>query len=229
MTETPAQNQAAPGRTRRLRSALRPPVWWPLPACALLGAACGIAYGVFTPKTYEATGYAMTVAATKTTDPAAALGYAQSYGRLATGDATLGYAQGAAGEPLRKLRGHVRAETSPDSPMIAVTGTAGRPRQAAEIADAVVEALIVSGGHVSKDTGVKLIQFTHAVAPSDPASPSVPLSAAVGGSAGGLVGGLLLLVRRRPEEHLTPAQAAPVPGPAHEAESLVPEDREPAR
>ncbi|WP_327270368.1 lipopolysaccharide biosynthesis protein [Streptomyces sp. NBC_01218] len=226
MTESPTQKQDTPGRTRKLRPAFRPPLWWPLPACALLGAACGLSYGLLAPKSYEATGYAMAVAATKTTDPTAALGYAQSYGRLATSDATLGYAQGAAGEPLRELRGRVRAETSPDSPMIAVTGTASRPRQAAEIADAVVEALIVSGGHVSKDTGVKLIRFTHAVAPGDPASPSVPLSAAVGGSAGGLVGGLLLLVRRRPEEHLVPA---PVPGPAHEAEALAPQEREPAR
>ncbi|GFN09020.1 hypothetical protein Smic_75760 [Streptomyces microflavus] len=61
---------------------------------------------------YEATSYAMAVAEEET-DPSAALGYAQSYGRLVTSDATLSYAQGAAGEPVRALRTQVRSETSP--------------------------------------------------------------------------------------------------------------------
>lgn len=226
MTETPVLKPAAPDRPRKPRSGLRLRVWWPLPVCALLGAACGYSYGLLTPKQYEATGYALTVATKTTTDPATALGYAQSYGRLATGDATLRSARRAAGEPLRKLRGHVRAETSPDSPMIAVTGTSRRPRKAAQIADAVVEALIVSGGHVSKDTGVKMIQLGHAVPPSVPSSPTVRLSVAVGGSAGGLLGGLILLVRRRPEEPHVPAL---VPGPSHEGEPLAADEREPAR
>ncbi len=84
---------------------------------------------------------------------------------------------------MRELRSHVRSETSPDSPMIAVTGTSEDRHRAADIANAVIEAVVVSSGHVSKDTGVKLIAFTHAMTPDEPVSPSVPLGTAVGAAA----------------------------------------------
>ncbi|MGP3750348.1 Capsular polysaccharide biosynthesis protein [Streptomyces sp. LamerLS-316] len=211
MTESPEQQPAVPGRLRRLVPTSVRPTWWPLPACVLLGAACGFSYGMLAQPEYAATSYAM-VTAGKGIDPAAALGYAQSYGRLATSDATLSYAKGAAGEPVRELRAHVRSETSPDSPMIAVTGTSVSRGRAADIANAVTEAVVVSSGHVAKDTGVKLVKFSHAVPPVDPVSPSAPLGTAVGASAGGLAGGLILLVRPRPGRRGVTAQ---VPGPAH--------------
>ncbi|MDX3054816.1 lipopolysaccharide biosynthesis protein [Streptomyces sp. NE06-03E] len=211
MTESPEQQPAVPGRLRRLRPTSLRPTWWPLPACVLLGAACGFSYGMLAQPEYAATSYAM-VTAGKGIDPAAALGYAQSYGRLATSDATLSYAKGAAGEPVRELRAHVRSETSPDSPMIAVTGTSVSRGRAADIANAVTEAVVVSSGHVAKDTGVKLVKFSHAVPPVDPVSPSAPLGTAVGASAGGLVGGLILLVRPRSGRRGVTAQ---VPGPTH--------------
>ncbi|WP_432077702.1 YveK family protein [Streptomyces sp. YPW6] len=196
---------------RRLRTALtRLPHWWPLPVSVLIGTASGLAYGALATPQYEATSYAMAVAEGET-DPSAALGYAQSYGRLTTSDATLSYAQGAAGETVRELRSHVTSETSPDSPMISVTGTSSDRHKAADIANAVIEAVIVSSGHVSQDTGVKLIKFTHAMTPDRPVSPSVPLGAAVGAAAGGLLGGLVLLVRPRREGWSVAAQ---VPGPA---------------
>lgn len=96
MTESPEQQPAVPGRFRRLRPASAPPSWWPLPVCVLLGAACGFSYGTLATPRYAATSYAM-VTAGKDVDPAAALGYAQSYGRLATSDATLTYARGPPG------------------------------------------------------------------------------------------------------------------------------------
>ncbi|NEE39750.1 lipopolysaccharide biosynthesis protein, partial [Streptomyces sp. SID7982] len=154
MTDSPEQQRHVV--VRRLRTALtRLPHWWPLPVSVLIGTASGLSYGAFATPQYEATSYAMAVAEGET-DPAAALGYAQSYGRLTTSDATLSYAQGAAGEPVRELRSHVTSETSPDSPMISVTGTSSDRHKAADIANAVIEAVIVSSGHVSKDTGVKL-------------------------------------------------------------------------
>ncbi|MEI7031159.1 lipopolysaccharide biosynthesis protein [Streptomyces pratensis] len=211
---------------RLLRSAFtRLPHGWPLPACAALGAALGLAYGLLAPPRYEATSYAMAVAE-KETAPAAALGYAQSYGRLVTSDATLSYAQGAAGEPVRELRSLVRSETSPDSPMIAVTGASEDRRKAADIANAVIEAVIVSSGHVSEDTGVKLIKFTHAMTPDRPVSPSVPLGTAVGASAGGLLGGLALLVRPRRADRRVAAQ---VPGPTTGGTGVARDERELAR
>ncbi|HWU06941.1 MAG TPA: lipopolysaccharide biosynthesis protein [Streptomyces sp.] len=210
MTDSPEQQPAVPGRFRRLHTASVRPGWWPLPACVLLGAACGFSYGMLAEPRYAATSYAV-VTAGKDIDPAAALGYAQSYGRLATSDATLTYAKGAAGEPVRELRAHVRSETSPDSPMIAVTGTSADRGRAADIANAVTEAVVVSSGHVAKETGVRLIKFSHALPPVDPVSPSVPLGTAVGAAAGGLTGGLALLVRPRSGRQEATVQ---VPGPA---------------
>lgn len=221
MTESPEQQRHVV--VRRLRTALtRLPHWWPLPVCVLIGTASGLSYSALAAPRYEATSYAMAVAEGES-DPSAALGYAQSYGRLTTSDATLSYAQGAAGEPLRELRSHVRSETSPDSPMIAVTGTSEDRRRAADIANAVIEAVIVSSGHVSKDTGVKLIKFTHAMTPDRPISPSVPLGTAVGAAAGGLLGGLVLLVRPRRAGWSMSAQ---VPGPTAEGSNVAQDERE---
>ncbi|MFJ5864739.1 lipopolysaccharide biosynthesis protein [Streptomyces parvus] len=221
MTDSPEQQRRVVAR--RLRTALtRLPHWWPLPVSVLIGTAAGLSYGALATPQYEATSYAMAVAEGDT-DPAAALGYAQSYGRLTTSDATLSYAQGAAGEPVRELRSQVTSETSPDSPMIAVTGTSSDRHKAADIANAVIEAVIVSSGHVSKDTGVKLIKFTHAMTPDQPVSPSVPLGAAVGAAAGGLLGGLVLLVRPRREGWSVSAQ---VPGPTAGGTGAAQDERE---
>ncbi|MEV7659534.1 lipopolysaccharide biosynthesis protein [Streptomyces anulatus] len=221
MTDSPEQQRHVV--VRRLRTVLaRLPHWWPLPVSVLIGAAAGFSYSALAADRYEATSYAMAVAEGET-DPSAALGYAQSYGRLTTSDATLSYAQGAAGEPVRELRSHVRSETSPDSPMIAVTGTSEDRHKAADIANAVIEAVIVSSGHVSEDTGVKLIKFTHAMTPDQPVSPSVPLGGAVGAASGGLLGGLVLLVRPRRAGRPVPAQ---VPGPTPGGGTVAQEDRE---
>ncbi|MFJ4708622.1 lipopolysaccharide biosynthesis protein [Streptomyces anulatus] len=221
MTDSPEQQRHVV--VRRLRTALaRLPHWWPLPVSVLIGTASGLSYSALATDRYEATSYAMAVAEGET-DPSAALGYAQSYGRLTTSDATLSYAQGAAGEPVRELRSRVRSETSPDSPMIAVTGTSEDRRKAADIANAVIEAVIVSSGHVSKDTGVKLIKFTHAMTPDQPVSPSVPLGGAVGAASGGLLGGLVLLVRPRRAGRPVPVQ---VPGPTAGGGNVAQEDRE---
>ncbi|MGW0754540.1 lipopolysaccharide biosynthesis protein [Streptomyces sp. NPDC002587] len=189
-----------PGKRQRRRFR-RPPVWWPLPACALLGLAAGGAYGVLKAPEYAATSYVVAVP-DDTTEPATALGFAQAYARIATSSSTLAYAQPRAGIDARKLRTQVRAETSPESPMIAITGTSTSPAEAADIANAVADALSLSSNQAAKNTGVQLLLFNQAVAPGYPASPSAPISGAVGMCAGGLLGGLWLLARpgRRREE-----------------------------
>ncbi|MEU3062724.1 lipopolysaccharide biosynthesis protein [Streptomyces subrutilus] len=179
------------GSRRRL---LPPPAWWPLPACALLGLAAGGVYGVLKTPEYAATSYVVAVPG-DTTEPATALGFAQAYARIATSSSTLAYAQPRAGVSARELRTQVRAETSPESPMIAITGTSTSPAEAADIANAVADALSLSSNQAAKNTGVQLLLFNQAVAPTEPASPSAPLGAAVGLCAGGLLGGLWLLAR----------------------------------
>ncbi|MFF7502555.1 lipopolysaccharide biosynthesis protein [Streptomyces lavendulae] len=188
-------------RSERKRRLLPPPAWWPLPACALLGLAAGGAYGVLKAPEYAATGYVVAVP-NETTEPATALGFAQAYGRIATSSSTLAYAQPRAGIDARRLRTQVRTETSPDSPMIAITGTSKSPSEAADIANAVADALTLTSNQAAKNTGVQLLLFNQAVAPSEPASPSAPVSGAVGLCAGGLLGGLWLLARpgRRRQE-----------------------------
>ncbi|MGZ9931451.1 lipopolysaccharide biosynthesis protein [Streptomyces sp. NC-S4] len=211
------------------------PLWWPLPACALLGLAAGGAYGVLKAPEYAATSYVVVVPGDKT-EPATALGFAQAYARIATSSSTLAYAQPRAGVSAAKLRSQVRAETSPESPMIAVTGTSESPAGAADIANAVADALSLSSNQAAKNTGVQLLLFSQAVAPTAPASPSAAISGAVGMCAGGLLGGLWLLAgpgraRRSADGRTGSAAGSPVeaaaPSPAEEYASL-PAQGEPA-
>ncbi|MGW6554255.1 lipopolysaccharide biosynthesis protein, partial [Streptomyces sp. NPDC055051] len=97
------------------------------------------------------------------------------------------------------------------------------PSRAVTIADGVARSLVVNSSHVAASTGVKVVQFSRATRPTAPVSPSAPLSALVGACAGGLLGGLALLVRPkraagRPEgRHSRPAVptgGAAVPAPA---------------
>ncbi|MFF5704557.1 lipopolysaccharide biosynthesis protein [Streptomyces sp. NPDC012794] len=205
MADTADQKKSAHRSGKKRRLPLPPPAWWPLPACALFGLAAGGAYGVLKAPEYAATSYVVAVP-NETTEPATALGFAQAYGRIATSTSTLAYAQPRAGIAARQLRTQVRAETSPDSPMIAITGTSTSPSEAADIANAVADALSLSSNQAAKNTGVQLLLFNQAVAPSDPASPSAPVSGAVGLCAGGLLGGLWLLARpaRRKEREGSP-------------------------
>jgi len=201
------------------------PRWATLPLGLGIGLVGGLGYGLTATPQYAATGYVMVVPQ-RAGDSSATLGFAQAYGRIVTGSAVLAGAQAAAHLDAARLRDQVQAATSPDAPMISVTGTASRGPAAADIANAVANSLASTANRNATATGVRLLVFSPAVAPTSAASPSVPLSAAVGASAGALLGGLVLLIRPRPDfraplypgtEHLDPAA---VPGPAA---------REPAR
>ncbi|MGR4883311.1 lipopolysaccharide biosynthesis protein [Streptomyces sp. LARHCF249] len=211
-SEKKSDHRSGKRRLRLRPRLLPPPVWWPLPACALLGLAAGGAYGVLKAPEYAATSYVVAVP-DDTTEPATALGFAQAYARIATSSSTLAYAQPRAGIGARQLRTQVRAETSPESPMIAITGTSKSPAEAADIANAVADALSLSSNQAAKNTGVQLLLFNQAVAPTDPASPSAALGGAVGMCAGGLLGGLWLLARparrKEQEQEQEPVHARP--------------------
>ncbi|MGG8409311.1 lipopolysaccharide biosynthesis protein [Streptomyces sp. 12297] len=223
MAESATPKNESPAAARRGRRGrprlLPPPAWLVLPTCAALGLGAGVAYGVLKAPEYAATSYVIAVP-DDTTEPATALGFSQAYARIATSQATLAYAQPRAGITAQQLRTQVRAETSPESPMIAITGTARKASTAADIANAVADALTLSSNQQSKNTGVQLLLFNQAVAPAAPASPSAPISGAVGLCAGGLIGGLALLARprRRPEQTdgavPEPAAYTSLPSPA---------------
>lgn len=109
--------------------------------------------------------------------------------------------------------------------MIAVTGTSKSPAEAADIANAVADALSLSSNQAAKNTGVQLLLFNQAVAPTEPASPSAAISGAVGMCAGGLLGGLWLLARpgraRRSEAGATGARAGSASSVESSAEAAV--------
>ncbi|WP_328914543.1 MULTISPECIES: lipopolysaccharide biosynthesis protein [unclassified Streptomyces] len=188
----------------------RVPPWLPLPLGIAIGLLGGLGYGLTATPMYSATSYVMVVPK-QAGDSATALGFAQAYGRVATASAVLAGAQGSARTSAAVLKGHVRTETSPDAPMIAVTGTATRGTTAARIANAVARSLTATGDRDAASTGVRLLVFAPADPPASPASPSAALSGAVGASAGGLLGALALLVR--PKERRYEREAAAVPAP----------------
>ncbi|GGV56833.1 lipopolysaccharide biosynthesis protein [Streptomyces griseoloalbus] len=209
MTDTP---------TRRLRSSLervkKLPAWSALVAGTLVGGLLGGAYGMLTPPVYAATSYVVAVPTEKAT-PEAARGFAQAYGRVATQLAVLGDAQVWAGVPVRTLRDSVRTATSPDAPMVSVTATSSRPELAVDMANAVSRALTRHAEDTRGSTQVRLVQFSRAVKPGEPASASSVVTVLVGAGAGGLLGGLALLARpRRAGREDDPVPAASVPGPA---------------
>lgn len=213
MTENPLRHH----RPARLTRARALPPWTLVAAGVLAGGLLGGAYGELKPPVYTATSYVVAVP-TEGSDTASALGFAQAYGRVATQLAVLGDAQRQAGVPVDTLRADVRTATSPDAPMVAVSATSGRPAEAAGMADAVARSLTRHANTAKSRTHVELMEFSRALPPTAPSSASAGLTALVGASAGGLLGGLALLVRprrRSPE----PVRAATVPAPALAADA----------
>ncbi|MFC8216996.1 lipopolysaccharide biosynthesis protein [Streptomyces sp. NPDC057362] len=216
---------APPARRARARAALRRsllglrslPPWSPLAAGVLAGGLIGAGYGLLATPQYTATSYVVAVAADES-DPASALGFAQAYGRVATQLAVLGDAQMWAHVPVATLERSVRTATSPDAPMVSVTATSADPEEAADMANAVARALTRHADAAADDTRVELRQFARATEPTEPSSPSAAVTGLVGASAGGLLGGLTLLVRPRRTGREPGRTAAAVPGPASAAD-----------
>lgn len=173
------------------------------------------AYGVLKPPTYTATSYVIAVP-TEKSDQATALGFAQAYGRVATQLAVLGDAQMWAGVPVRTLQRSVQTATSPDAPMVAVSATSSRRDLATDMANAVSRALTKHAADTQDTTHVELQQFSRALRPTAASSASAKVTGLVGASAGGLLGGLVLLVR--PRRALDSARTASVPSPATAAD-----------
>ncbi|MFI1000624.1 lipopolysaccharide biosynthesis protein [Streptomyces galbus] len=206
------------GRSRRLARVRTLPPWSLLAAGVVTGGLLGAAYGALEPPVYTATAYVVAVP-TEKSDPASALGFAQAYGRVATQLAVLGDAQVWAGVPAATLQRDVQTATSPDAPMVAVTAHSDRADVAADMANAVSRALTQYAAHTQSATNVRLQQFARAVEPSGPSSASPAVTGLVGASAGGLLGGLVLLVRPRRAREEESGRPAAVPGPALAADA----------
>jgi capsular polysaccharide biosynthesis protein len=167
--------------------------WRPTVLLAALGALVGLGYALFSQPVYAAKAYVAVVAQ----DPAdsTAVSYAQAYARIGVQGATLAAAADASNGAASpgELQRSVRTSSSPDAPIIEVTGSAASPRHAADLANLVADGLVHTANDHSADTRMKLFVVSAATPPADPVSPSPVLDVAVGLAVGLLLGGLALL------------------------------------
>ncbi|GAA2152260.1 hypothetical protein GCM10009760_48600 [Kitasatospora kazusensis] len=182
-------------------------LWWPVALAVPLGAVAGAGYAVVSHPSYAANSYVVVVPQNPG-EGSTAVNFAQAYGRLAGQPQVLTAAAAETGRSVAAMAGLVSGTTSPDAPVIDLTGTGRTPESAVQAADAVAKSLIAFANTSSKETGVKLVPLAAAAEPDAPTSPSAKLDTAVGGAAGVLIGALVMMTRRRP--------GAPASGPASE-------------
>ncbi|MFJ8434372.1 hypothetical protein ACIQ9P_24010 [Kitasatospora sp. NPDC094019] len=186
--------------------------WWPMALAVPLGAAAGAGYAVVAHPSYAANSYVIVVPDAQG-QAATAVNFAQAYGRLAGQPQVLAAAAAETGHSRGELETLVHGTTSPDAPMIEITGTGAEPEEAVRAADAVSRSLVAFANGSSKETGVRLVPLAGAAEPDRPTTPSGKLDVAVGGAAGVLLGALVMMTRRRGEG--TAAEEVPAgTGPA---------------
>ncbi|RSN68939.1 Wzz/FepE/Etk N-terminal domain-containing protein [Actinomadura sp. WAC 06369] len=193
-------------------------------AFGLVGLLGGTAYTLFTPPTYTATAFVLVVEDGDRQTGGGAVGFAQAYGRLAPLPETLAWSR----RPLPKappgeVHEHIQASTSPDTPLVKLTGRAATARDAAAFANSAADALVRYGRAHSADTGVRVALMGVAQPPDAPTSPNPPLNIAVGTASGTLLAGLAAAAlsgsnRRRGRYGAAPARrrVPEVPAPAAE-------------
>ncbi|MFE2105813.1 hypothetical protein ACFXAF_08065 [Kitasatospora sp. NPDC059463] len=170
--------------------------WWPVVLAVPLGAVAGAGYAVVAHPSYAANSYVIVVPETPG-ETVAAVNFAQAYGRLAGQPQVLATAAAETGHRTAELASLVHGTTSPDAPMIEITGTGARPEEAVRAAEAVARSLVAFANTSSRETGVRLVPLAAAAEPERPTTPSGKLDVAVGGSAGVLIGALVMMTRRR--------------------------------
>ncbi|WP_406112069.1 hypothetical protein [Kitasatospora purpeofusca] len=204
--------------------------WWPMALAVPLSAAAGAGYAVVAHPSYAANSYVIVVPDAQG-QAATAVNFAQAYGRLAGQPQVLAAAAAETGHSRGELESLVHGTTSPDAPMIEITGTGAEPGEAVRAADAVARSLVAFANGSSKETGVRLVPLAGAAEPDRPTTPSGKLDVAVGGAAGLLIGALVMMTRRRgtgaPVEE-APAAAGPATTPRPRAAEPDPDPVDPA-
>lgn len=199
--------------------------WWPVALAVPLGAMAGAGYAVVSQPGYVANSYVVVVPQGPG-ESALAVNFAQAYGRLAGQPQVLAGAAAETGRSVNELAELVRGTTSPDAPVIEITGSGPRGKDAAHAADAVTRSLIAFANASTQETGVKLVPLAVAAVPDRPATPSAQLDVAVG-AAGGLLLGALVMMTRRPKAAAAEPSANAEPSepetPAEQTVALTPE------
>lgn len=199
-------------------------------AFVLAGSLGGFGYCLITPKTYTATAYVLVVDEDGQSGPAA-ISFAQAYGRLAPLPETLSSSSIPLPEvPAASIREHIQAATSPDTPLIRLTGGAATPADAATYANAAADALLRYGTAHRADTRVHVALMSLASTPATPSSPNLALDVAVGTASGVLLAGLsaAIISGRRGRGAGAVAHPRPVTGPATGAAVGPPADDTPS-
>jgi len=186
----------------------------------LIGGTAGAVYSSLKTPTYTAKAYVVAIG--DAGESITALNFAQAYGRIATSGPVLAKA----GATLTDKTGltRVTAATSPDAPVIAVTATGTSARHAAELANAVANALADYGSTRKAETHVTLALFAGATTPASPSSPKPPMELAVGAAGGLLIGGLAVLAgvgrASAARQKAAAAEAETAPPPEYEVDDL---------
>ncbi|MEW2357923.1 glycosyltransferase [Spirillospora sp. NPDC029432] len=178
-------------------------------ALAVAGLLAGLGYGLFKAPAYSATSYVLIVSQPAEAAPVA-VSFAQAYGRLAALPETLAWAADPLPrQELAQAGERIQASTSPDTPLVRLTATAGTPGKAARFANTAADALVRYGNAHQGDTGVRVALMSKAAAPLGPSSPNPPLNVAVGTATGILLGGLAAAAATARTRRLQQAAARP--------------------
>lgn len=167
---------------------------WLIGSLVVLGGAAGFAYGAVSPASYTANAYLVVVplsaasANGTTPDPQ---GFATAFTRIAGQPQIQAQAATDAGVPLQTMIKDSTAATSPDAPVISITGVSTNPLTAAAVANGLAKAIEETASGETDDTSVTVSTLSAAVTPTQASSASPSLDAAVGAAAGVLVGALL--------------------------------------
>jgi len=195
--------------------------WWLVGLLTVLGGLAGLAYARLTDPTYTATAYVAVVA--RTPADSSAVSYAQAYARIVHQGEVMSAAvdrsggQASAGE----LRRWVRTSSSPDAPIIEITGSARTAAHAADLANLVAGALVSTAQRQSEQTRMGVTVLSDASPPDEPTSPRPALDVVVGAAVGLLAGGLALLTRSATADIARDSSPPPIPNANDDRSSPV--------
>jgi capsular polysaccharide biosynthesis protein len=199
----------AHARTRR---------WSVVLLMVLLGALGGVGYSLLATPTYTAQAFVV-VSANPVTGDRRDVSFAQAYGRVISQPDVARVSSAAVNAPIDEVIRSVQARTSPDAPIIELTGNSTDALRVAAMVNAVANRLVAFAGERQKDTGVRLSVLSLATPPSRASSPVLSLNVAVGTAAGVLLGGLIALAMGN--------RGGPEPAVRHQPEPGYPAPQEP--
>jgi capsular polysaccharide biosynthesis protein len=158
------------------------------------GVISGLAFAAVDESTYTASGYAVVVPDDK--DPASfqsATSIAQGYARVATKPNLMAVGLARQGVPLApdEVQRYVRVSASPETPILEIFATRPDRREAARLADAVIDGLVANSNTLRPGIGYRIQRFVATSTPTSPSSPSAVFYAGLGGAAGLLIGGFV--------------------------------------